>query len=158
MVRRILPVMIVASLAWSVTQADPPSDQNALAPADMIKMMKAGDKPDGKKDKSPFPKFKKVTKDMESKKGLFTLWSYPASAKDKDTEKLLCQIPAGFLGEKFMLSTSFSGGGFSGHYVFNELVDLTSLPVSISKGTTSNSKSFSYLNMGRGLVNVSVFG
>ena len=79
--------------------------------------MKAGDKPDGKKDKSPFPKFKKVTKDMESKKGLFTLWSYPASAKDKDTEKLLCQIPAGFLGEKF-IAMFFFGEKFITHMIF----------------------------------------
>lgn len=49
---------------------------------------------------------------MKSTEGLFTLWYYPADKKDKDSEKLLCQIPQSFLGEKFMLSISFSGGGF----------------------------------------------
>ncbi len=60
----------------------------------------------------PYPKFEDVTKDMVSKKGLFTLWDYPPKVKDKDQQKLLCQIPQGFLGENFMLSVSFSGGGF----------------------------------------------
>jgi len=70
-------------------------------------------KPGGDKDEaSQFPKFDDVTKDMESKAGLFTLWSYPSSATDKDKEKLLCQIPAGLLGQNIMLSMSFSGGGF----------------------------------------------
>ncbi|MBW7906884.1 MAG: zinc-dependent metalloprotease [Phycisphaerae bacterium] len=58
------------------------------------------------------PKFEQVTKDMVSKPGLFTLWYYPESAQDKDQQRLLAQIPSGFLGEQFMLSTSISGGGF----------------------------------------------
>lgn len=74
------------------------------------------------KDKDDFPPFDEVTKDMESKKGLFTLWSYPASVENKDKERLLCQIPASFLGEKFMLSTSFSGGGFFTGFPLEETV------------------------------------
>src|SRR6185503_13698175 len=61
-------------------------------------------------------------KGMTADKGLFTLWSYPPDAKDKDTEKLLCEIPASFLGEKFMLSTSFSGGGFFTGFPLDERV------------------------------------
>ncbi len=68
------------------------------------------------------PEFDKVTEGMESKKGLFTLWYYPPGTKDKDSEKLLCQIPASFLGEKFMLSTSFSGGGFFTGFPLDERV------------------------------------
>ena len=68
------------------------------------------------------PDFKEVTKDMKSDQGLFTLWYYPPKAKDKDKEKLLCQIPTGFLGEKFMLSTSFSGGGFFTGFPLDERV------------------------------------
>ncbi|MHC4623552.1 MAG: zinc-dependent metalloprotease [Planctomycetota bacterium] len=64
------------------------------------------------KPKKEYPDFKEVTKDMREHKGLFTLWYYPKDAKGKDKEKLLCQIPAKFLGQNFMLSTSFSGGGF----------------------------------------------
>jgi len=64
------------------------------------------------KAEQEYPEFKEVTKDMEEHKGLFTLWYYPDDARGKDKEKLLCQIPARFLGQMFMLSTSFSGGGY----------------------------------------------
>jgi hypothetical protein len=70
----------------------------------------------------PYPKFEDVTKDMVSKKGLFTLWHYPPDAKDKDQQRLLCQIPQGFLGENFMLSVSFSGGGFFTGFPLEERV------------------------------------
>jgi len=70
----------------------------------------------------PLPKFEDVTKDMVSKAGLFTLWHYPPDAKDKDSERLLCQIPSSFLGEKFMLSVSFSGGGFFTGFPLEERV------------------------------------
>jgi hypothetical protein len=73
-------------------------------------------------DPSPWPKFDDVTKGMESHSGLFTLWYYPASAKDKDTEKLLCQIPSSFLGQKFMLSTSQAGGGYDTGFPIDEVV------------------------------------
>lgn len=78
--------------------------------------------PAGREEPSPYPKFEEVTKDMEAQKGLFTLWAYPTSAKDKDKEKLLCQIPAAFLGQKFMISTSFSGGGFFTGFPLDEQV------------------------------------
>ncbi len=75
-----------------------------------------------KESKSPYPDFKEVTKDMKSDEGMFTLWYYPAGAKDKDSEKLLCQIPSALLGENFMLSTSFSGGGFFTGFPLDERV------------------------------------
>ncbi len=61
---------------------------------------------------SPYPDFKKVTEGMEASKGMFTLWAYPSGTPNKDQEKLLCQIPGSMLGQKFMISTSVSGGGF----------------------------------------------
>jgi hypothetical protein len=70
----------------------------------------------------PLPKFEDVTKGMKSDPGLFTLWYYPPDAADKDREKLLCQIPASFLGELFMLSTSISGGGFFTGFPLDERV------------------------------------
>jgi len=70
----------------------------------------------------PLPKFEDVTKGMKSDVGLFTLWYYPQDAKDKDRERLLCQIPASFLGELFMLSTSISGGGFFTGFPLDERV------------------------------------
>jgi hypothetical protein len=75
------------------------------------------DKPD-----QPYPEFKDVTKDMVSKEGMFTLWSYPADAKDKDTEKLLAQIPSALLGQKIMLSTSVAGGGYFTGFPLDERV------------------------------------
>ena len=68
------------------------------------------------------PKFEDVTKGMKSTPGLFTLWYYPPDIKDKDPEKLLCQIPERFLGEQFMLSTSISGGGFFTGFPLDERV------------------------------------
>ena len=104
-------------------QADVPSGAADLNVAEVVAQITggaAGETPT-KKDK-PFPDFKEVTKDMESDKGMFTLWFYPPSAKDKDKEKLLCQIPASQLGQKFMLSTSFSGGGFFTGFPLDERV------------------------------------
>lgn len=80
----------------------------------------AGGTPDAKgdrpaaapKEEKDYPDFKEVTEGMKDMPGLFTLWSYPETAKGKDKEKLLCQIPASFLGQTFMLSTSVAGGGF----------------------------------------------
>lgn len=87
----------------------------------MSTVIKAGPGAQVDSDKE-FPDFKKVTEGMESKKGLFTLWYYPPDAKDKDGEKLLCQIPAGFLGQQFMLSTSMAGGGMFTGFPLEERV------------------------------------
>jgi len=121
MLRRISACCLAVSLAWVSTEAGPPAGDQALDVAEMVKTAaeaKAGKPP----EKGMFPKFEEVTKDMEAHKGLFTLWYYPEGAKDKDMEKLLCQIPSGFLGEKFMLSTSFSGGGFFTGFPLEERV------------------------------------
>ena len=75
-----------------------------------------------KKEEKEYPDFKEVTKGMEKREGLFTLWYYPESAQGKDKEKLLCQVPSGILGEQFMLSTSFSGGGFFTGFPLDERV------------------------------------
>src|SRR5512146_2118693 len=73
----------------------------------------AGDRPAAPpKEAKDYPEFKDITEGMKDTPGLFTLWSYPDSARGKDKEKLLCQIPASFLGQTFMLSTSVAGGGF----------------------------------------------
>jgi hypothetical protein len=68
--------------------------------------------PASPKEEKDYPDFKEVTEGMKDAPGLFTLWSYPDSVKGKDKERLLCQIPASFLGQFFMLSTSVAGGGF----------------------------------------------
>lgn len=121
MLRRISVFGLAVSLAWVTTQAGPPSGEEAIDLSQMMEMAAGGKEPAAPAPPE-FPKFEEVTKDMEADKGLFTLWSYPESAKDKDKEKLLCQIPSGFLGEKFMLSTSFSGGGFFTGFPLDERV------------------------------------
>ena len=113
---RIPIVLLCSMLAFTSIQAEaragePTGDANLDMTAVMAKMAGQSTSKSAKKD-SPFPDFKKVTEGMEASKGMFILWSYPSGAGDKDTEKLLCQIPTGMLGEQFMLSTSFSGGGF----------------------------------------------
>lgn len=109
---RVLTLCVAASLIVVSADAAPPTGTDGLDVKQILSMA-AGPMPTGPAEEgAEYPKFEDVTKDMKSVEGLFTLWFYPADKKDKDTEKLLCQIPAGFLGEKFMLSISFSGGGF----------------------------------------------
>lgn len=109
-------VCVALVLASTVTLADPPPDasspQAGLDVQNLVQQLMPGASAAGPKATGGLPDFEEVTKDMKASPGLFTLWSYPEGAKDKDTEKLLCQIPASFLGQQFMLSTSFSGGGF----------------------------------------------
>jgi hypothetical protein len=121
MQRNVNHVLVAALMAWASAYAGPPD--GAEAP-DMAKMIAAakGAADNGGDEKPAFPPFEEVTKGMESQKGLFTLWYHPAGAKDKDTENLLCQIPAAFLGEKFMLSTSVAGGGFFTGFPLDERV------------------------------------
>ncbi|MEE9296723.1 MAG: zinc-dependent metalloprotease, partial [Phycisphaerae bacterium] len=114
--------LMATAMVWSSAGAEPNSGEQSVDVSKIMALAKAQDKDASKEDSSPFPKFEKVTKDMVSSEGLFTLWYYPKSAKDKDKEKLLCQIPAAFLGEQFMLSTSFSGGGFFTGFPLDERV------------------------------------
>jgi len=98
------------------------SEQTLLNIQEMMMQMAGGGGDDDASDNSPYPDFAKVTKGMESSKGMFTLWYYAPGAKDKDSEKLLCQVPASMLGQQFMLSTSISGGGFFTGFPLDERV------------------------------------
>jgi hypothetical protein len=104
------------------TSMDRSFDESALDLGQV--MMMAGGTATMSSDASAYPDFKDVTKDMESvgQDSLFKLWRYKAGAKDKDQETLYCQIPSGMLGEKFMLSLSFSGGGFFTGFPLEERV------------------------------------
>ncbi|MCZ6612433.1 MAG: zinc-dependent metalloprotease [Planctomycetota bacterium] len=123
MLKQILLFCVGVSLAGgAVVAGEPPDGKENIDLSQIISSM-GGKLPAGfPQPKEGLPDFKEVTKDMKSDKGLFTLWYYPPTAKDKDPEKLLCQIPVGFLGEKFMLSTSFSGGGFFTGFPLDERV------------------------------------
>jgi hypothetical protein len=103
------------------TQADPASQASAPDLAALMAKAAANDAA-SKESGGGGPKFEEVTKDMKSQEGLFTLWFYPAEAEDKDMERLLAQIPRGLLGEDFMLSLSFSGGGFFTGFPLEERV------------------------------------
>ena len=71
----------------------------------------AKDKKPEKPEPKRFPEFKEVTKDMKAEDGLFTLYRYDPSDKERDPEKLLCKIPAKLLGEDLLFATSLSAGG-----------------------------------------------
>ena len=121
--------LLMFGIATSVVAVGSPAgvdaratDEAALDAATPAKVMADGDAAPKKAKKSAFPPFDEITKDMTSRKGLFTLWEYPSSAADKNQEKLLCQIPSSMLGEKFMLSVSFSGGGFFTGFPLEERV------------------------------------
>jgi hypothetical protein len=108
-------LLCLAVLGWTlaVPATDRSADAQTLDAGEVAaKTVGAGARQETEADRA-FPKFEEVTKDMKAHEGLFTLWCYPEGAgDDKDFEKLLCQIPKSVLGKKFMLSTSFSGGGF----------------------------------------------
>jgi hypothetical protein len=113
--KNLMLVVLLFVCVWAqAQQTDPNTKQPAGAKTDQLSAPK--------KPKQEYPDFKEVTKDMTELKGLFTLWYYPESAKGKDKEKLLCQIPAKFLGQMFMLSTSFSGGGYYTGFPLDERV------------------------------------
>lgn len=122
MLTRLLSLCVALALAPVAALADPAATPTDLDLSQVLAAARGGMPGGDEEEAKPYPDFKDVTKDMESKEGLFTLWYYPPEAKDKDQEKLLCQIPAGFLGEKFMLSTSFSGGGFLTGFPLDEHV------------------------------------
>lgn len=111
--------MLPSGLAWA---DDSPGGQDQLDLSQIMSAMSGNMGAAMSQASGGLPDFKSVTDGMTADKGLFTLWSYPAGTKDKDPEKLLCQIPVGFLGEKFMLSTSFSGGGFFTGFPLDERV------------------------------------
>ena len=110
---RYLPLAFVAAcgLLLPTLVADEPQNE-ALDLSQIVSVVGGQLASVAAEDGQTLPKFEDVTKGMEAHKGLFTLWYYPASAQDKDQQKLLAQIPSGFLGEQFMLSTSIAGGGF----------------------------------------------
>ena len=106
---RKLVICLVVLLVSSSSPAGIPGQEEAQTltqvlpvPPDLMAQM-------AEMEAEALPKFEEVTKDMVSREGLFTLWYYPPDKEDKDQQKLLCQIPKSFLGEKFMLSMSFSG-------------------------------------------------
>ncbi len=111
MLPRLSVAVLVLLLVSPVRGEAPPKADESLNLPNIAALMMAGGPMPGAEEVE-FPKFEDVTKDMVSREGLFTLWSYPADAKNKDKEKLLAQIPRSLLGEKFMLSISYSGGGF----------------------------------------------
>jgi hypothetical protein len=66
---------------------------------------------DGDAKAKRFPDLKDVIKDMQPTEGLFTLYRYDPSDKERDSEKLLCKIPKKLLNEDLLFATSISRGG-----------------------------------------------
>jgi hypothetical protein len=91
----------LAGFVWAEEPAVGPASPGGPADLNMAEILsKAGGLagPLTAKSESPWPDFEKVTKDMKASEGMFTLWTYPSGAKDKDSEKLLAQIPSAMLG------------------------------------------------------------
>lgn len=62
-----------------------------------------------------FPDMNELVKDMKPIEGLFTLYRFDPSDKNRDPEKLLCKIPANLINEDLLFATSIaSGGNFTG--------------------------------------------
>jgi hypothetical protein len=119
---------IILTLAGCLTlliAADKPQpDPESIDLSAIVQMMGSSGSAAAPEDDAPYPDFKEVTKDMKpiAENTMFVLWRYPAGTPDKDTEKLLCQIPSQMLGEQFMLSISVAGGGFLTGFPLEERV------------------------------------
>jgi hypothetical protein len=117
-----LSLCVVAGWLAVPGHGDAPPRPESLDLGSIAAIAMQASQPPGGEDSPPYPEFSAVTKGMTKREGLFTLWHYPAEARDKDPERLLAQIPASFLGEQFMLSTSVSGGGFFTGFPLDERV------------------------------------
>jgi len=67
-----------------------------------------------------FPDFKEVTEGMKPTEGLFTLYRYDPQDKNRETERLLCQIPRALLEEDMLFATSISRGGSYTGWMWND--------------------------------------
>ncbi len=112
----VTPLTAVVGLTLATAWAAPPGDAVAAPGAPH-----AGK--DVKADKEPPKRFKDVgdvTEDMESIDGLFTLYRYKRSDKNRDPEALLAKIPAKLLDEDLLFATSLSSGGPYTGYMWND--------------------------------------
>jgi hypothetical protein len=93
-------ILVLASLLAALQEPPkpPPAPQTPAAPA------AAPQQPPAKPPE--FPRFEDVVRDLEVKKGYYTLYQ-------KDN-RLLAEIPAERLNKPFLLATSFARGGMSG--------------------------------------------
>lgn len=99
----VLPILVILTLT---------------VPAGGQEQAAAGKPPTEAKPDKPkrFPELKKVVKDMRTMEGLFTLYRYDPSDKERDPEKLLCKIPRNLLNEDLLFAMSISrGGSFTGY-------------------------------------------
>lgn len=80
-------------------------------PAAVLKKLPA---PAKDKDAKRFPEMKEAIKDMGALEGLFTLYRFDPSDKNRDPEKLLAKIPHKLLGEDLLFATSISRGSMAG--------------------------------------------
>ena len=113
---------LAAVLLLAPTSPEQPPGEESIDLSSIVSSMVQIEVDESSDEEGEYPDFDKVTKGMKSQEGLFTLWYYPEGSKEKDAEKLLCQIPSGFLGQQFMLSTSMSGGGFFTGFPIDERV------------------------------------
>lgn len=63
-----------------------------------------------------------LTKDMQAKSGLFTLYTYDSNDSTKDPSKLIAVIPGSLIGHDLLMATSMSRGSLFGFPVGSDLV------------------------------------
>lgn len=115
------------STAWASSRpADDAVNNQAMAMELAALLAQAGAPSPGEAaDGAPKVSYDEVIKDMEAvsmtpEASLFKIWRFPKSAKDKDQERVLCEVPSSFLGDRFMLSTSVSSGSYLFGFPLNE--------------------------------------
>ncbi|MCO6438108.1 MAG: zinc-dependent metalloprotease [Phycisphaerae bacterium] len=106
--------------------SDHPGDVHSMA-VDIAALLAQAEaiSPAGKDPEQSKADYNEVIKDMEvvnmtPEDSLLKIWRYPRGKRDKDQEKVLCEVPARFLGERFMLSTSVAGGSYLFGFPLNE--------------------------------------
>lgn len=98
-------------LATTVVAQNHKPDPQAVAAPNAPEQPKAGGEGEAAKKPKRFGDIAEVTKDMQTLDGLFTLFRFDPSDKDRDPEKLLCKIPKALLNEDLLLATSIAAGG-----------------------------------------------
>ena len=83
---------------------------------------KSGGAESGNQEKPKrFPAIDEATKDMQVLEGLFTLYRFDPSDRQRDPERLLAKIPKNLIGEDLLFATSISRGSMAGWMWNDEL-------------------------------------
>jgi len=112
-------VLAASAVAQVNTEAVTPAVAQPTPPATSPK---SGGAESGEKEKPKrFPTIEEATKDMQALEGLFTLYRFDPSDRQRDPERLLAKIPKNLIGEDLLFATSISRGSLAGWMWNDEL-------------------------------------